>query len=173
MFMTLIVTVATPCFVMQAGDRLLTREIAEEDYEIYDANSNKNVIYEASDGLLTISYAGIAFINRQPTDEWLAHLLQPTVRNLFEGCHDPYGFSVENLASCERFSVNEVLKVLRTSLRNLASSTVSRHGLVVTVAGWRSIESLPVLVEIRRLKGSPRLKVDGFKHKLGKKENSV
>ena len=80
--MTLIVTVATPCFVMQAGDRLLTREIAEEDYEIYDANSNKNVIYEASDGLLTISYAGIAFINRQPTDEWLAHLLQYQLQHL-------------------------------------------------------------------------------------------
>lgn len=171
--MTLIATVATPLFVMQAGDRLLTRKIARDQYETYDANSNKSVIYEASDGLVTISYAGIAFIKGQPTDEWLAHSLHPSVGSMFDDSPDPSAIGTGGNAYVEILSVSDVIKRLRTLLRNLDAKTVSHHGLVVTVAGWRHNETQPLLIEIRRFKASARMQVDGYRRKAGMKTNSV
>lgn len=169
--MTLIVTVAGPRFVMQAGDRLLTREVAPERYEEYDANSNKSLVYEASDGLIFISYSGKAFIGEQSTDEWLAHALHPSAKFMYDRKFpDPSAIGTSN---DKRLSVNEVIKLLRALLRDIDSKTVQHHGVALTMAGWRTSENGPLLIEMRRFKGCSRMKVDGFKRRFGVKANCV
>ncbi|WP_141715324.1 hypothetical protein [Burkholderia ubonensis] len=156
---------------MQAGDRLLTREVAPERYAEYDANSNKSLVYEASDGLIFISYSGKAFIGEQPTDEWLAHALHPSAEHMYDRKFpDPSAIGTSN---DKRLSVNEVIKMLRALLRDIDIKTVQHHGVALTMAGWRVTENRPFLIEIRRFKDSSRMKVSGFKRRFGVKANCV
>jgi hypothetical protein len=68
--MTLILTFASPFYVLQVSDRLVTVSGKE-----FDAVANKNVIYLARDADATIGYTGRAFVDRVPTDQWIAEKL--------------------------------------------------------------------------------------------------
>jgi hypothetical protein len=65
--MTLILARASEHFVTQAADRLVTTAVGTE----FDAKSNKNIVYACADGIVSISYTGIAFLGNIPTDQWL------------------------------------------------------------------------------------------------------
>src|SRR3546814_5037928 len=68
--MTLVLTAMTPRYVVQAADRLLTKGAA-----VHDAMANKTIIYRTRDGVMVLSYSGIAYLSRQPMDEWIAEQL--------------------------------------------------------------------------------------------------
>lgn len=72
--MTLILTQVGDVGVIQVTDRLVSR-IALGDSKPYDPQSNKNLLYLAPDGCLTIAYTGLSFIGTVPTDQWLAEQL--------------------------------------------------------------------------------------------------
>src|SRR5688572_10844822 len=42
----------------------------------FDPEANKTVIFRARDGIIAISFSGVAFLNGVPTDQWLAHVLR-------------------------------------------------------------------------------------------------
>lgn len=69
--MTLILTVATPEYILQVSDRLVTRV-----GEPFDRASNKNVIYHAKDAIVCIGYSGRAYLDGVPTDQWIAQKLR-------------------------------------------------------------------------------------------------
>lgn len=64
--MTVIYSVSVPTYAIQVGDRRVTR-----GGEIQDEEANKGVVYLGPDGLISISYTGLAFVKGVPTDEWL------------------------------------------------------------------------------------------------------
>ncbi|MDA8188241.1 MAG: hypothetical protein M0T85_08880 [Dehalococcoidales bacterium] len=72
--MTLIITAVSRDGIVQVSDRRLTK-----DGQAYDDSSNKAVCVSCSDGRLAISYAGLAEIGGQRTDEWLADCLASMV----------------------------------------------------------------------------------------------
>src|SRR5437867_2015050 len=61
--MTPIVSLASRRYVLQVGDRLVTRAAHP-----FDPFSNKAVIYFARDAVVSISYTGLAYLESLPTD---------------------------------------------------------------------------------------------------------
>ena len=57
--------------VMQVTDRL----ISKQDLSPFDKASNKNVIFRATDAVVSVAYSGAAYIGVVPTDQWLAAIL--------------------------------------------------------------------------------------------------
>ncbi|MEX3763691.1 hypothetical protein [Paraburkholderia phenoliruptrix] len=172
--MTLIVTISTPSCVIQAGDRLITRNVTGRIEEV-DAQSNKSVLYEASDGLLAISYCGNAYIEGRPTDEWLAGLLHANVRNMFADGPNPAAVQLGPLPPQELLSVDRVLQQLRESLEKLEPPFVAHNGVSVSVAGWKVKDDNAefIAVEFSRRRGSLEGVVgSGFKRRLPTSPNS-
>ncbi len=69
--MTLILTLATPRYILQVSDRLVTRGDSR-----FDPASNKIVIYHAKNALVAIGYSGLAYLEGVPTDQWIAQKLR-------------------------------------------------------------------------------------------------
>src|SRR5262249_10085532 len=57
-------------FVLQVSDRLLT-----QGEKSFDPIANKNVLYVATDGIISLGYTGVAFLDGIPTDQWIAEKL--------------------------------------------------------------------------------------------------
>jgi hypothetical protein len=92
-----------------------------------DALANKNIVCVARDGLLSISYTGIAFVRGVPTDEWMA--LKLLRLNEWDGgmrlgTESPVG------------TVGEVIELIRTSLERLPTN-LSRFPNRVVAVGWQ------------------------------------
>ena len=68
--MTLVISVATPGYGLHVSDRLVSRAGAP-----YDALSNKTVVFRATDGLIVLGYTGAAFLDKIPTDTWIADVV--------------------------------------------------------------------------------------------------
>jgi hypothetical protein len=171
--MTLIITVASPLFIIQVGDRLLTRAIAGKTEE-FDANSNKSLIYEASNGLLAISYCGKAFIDGKPTDEWIAMQLHPSLKKMHADGPDPWSIQHGSLDPAHWLSSDGVVKRLREKLSKLHESETKECGVTIVISGWKPNQPRKnkLLVELTRPRGSTKLvKVIGIKRKPGIKGN--
>jgi hypothetical protein len=67
--MTLNLTLLTHDYAMQVSDRVLTERTSRQQF---DALTNKNVVFQARDGLVSICYAGPAYLEHVPTDTWIA-----------------------------------------------------------------------------------------------------
>jgi hypothetical protein len=170
--MTLIITIISPLFVIQAGDRLLTTQ-SDGKTEQFDEKSNKSVIYEATNGLLTISYCGAAFVRGKPTDEWIAEQLESTLKIPMDGS-DPSSMQFGTLSDAPRLSFDKVIKRLRDKLATLSSSELRHAGITIVIAGWKLKREKwkRVLVELTRLRGSTGLnKPVGFRQRPGIKGN--
>jgi hypothetical protein len=71
---TLVLTAACPGFVVQVADRRLTLS-NRPSAAPYDEFANKTVVYRPTDGVVTMGYSGLAYIDGLPTDEWLVQVL--------------------------------------------------------------------------------------------------
>jgi len=60
--------------IIQAGDRLVTLEDSH-GLKIFEEVSNKALVFEAADAIITVTYAGRALFGGKFTDHWLAELL--------------------------------------------------------------------------------------------------
>lgn len=72
--MTLILSAVSRSIVLHASDRLITNSKNEA---VYDPLANKCILFAARDGIVCLGYTGLAYIDRKPTDEWLAQKLIP------------------------------------------------------------------------------------------------
>lgn len=68
--MTLHVAFICNSYVLQIGDRLLTRSIGGKRSE-WDTLANKTIFLETQNGRVALSYAGLARMAGMATDEWL------------------------------------------------------------------------------------------------------
>jgi hypothetical protein len=71
--MTLILSHVNSLYSVQVADRKVVLE--DKGLPEYDPTANKTVVYCAVDGLVSISFAGHAYLGGMPTDEWLATFL--------------------------------------------------------------------------------------------------
>jgi len=70
---TLILSVLTPWWILQIGDRLVT--LGGAPAQAWDALSNKQLVVRTLDGLLVFGYSGGAYLGDKPTDHVLAEIL--------------------------------------------------------------------------------------------------
>lgn len=168
--MTLIITVVSPLFVIQAGDRLITTQ-SDGKTQQFDEKSNKNLIYEADDGVLTISYCGAAFMRGKPTDEWIAEQLDTRIKIPIDGS-DPWAMQLGSLGERKQHRCNGVIKRIRDKLTAIPQAELMSSGLKIVIAGWKLKHDKwkRVLVELSRARASIRLsKPVGFKEQPGLK----
>ena len=69
--MTLILSRVTHDFAVQVADRLLSYPGGSP----FDKRSNKTVIFRARDAIVVAAYTGDGFVDRLPTDQWIATVL--------------------------------------------------------------------------------------------------
>lgn len=133
--MTLIHTEITSRWALQVSDRLLTVTSAGQT-ETFDPRSNKTVVFHATDGAVTLSYTGLAFLDGAPTDAWIVSKLNGA----------QHSFDPRNVEFSIRFGIKRAtwpklglaLRRLADELTELASRNPHLRSMPVTVAagGW-------------------------------------
>ncbi len=129
--MTLILTYATPNYLLQVSDRLVT-----QDTKPFDTASNKNVIYHAKNAIVTIGYSGPAYMDGTTTDRWIAEKLRG---EKFRD-HEPGRPWALQIGRAERWlDIGQSIELLRREsaevFSRLPASQRTRHHIVV--AGWQ------------------------------------
>lgn len=129
--MTLILTCATPRFVVQVSDRLVTR-----GGKAFDPASNKAVIYQAENATVAIGYSGLAHIEGLPTDQWIAEKLR------YAGSLNPIPEPQPRLELGRvehHMDLGQSLSMLRTECERVYRSMPSnqRERLQISIGGWQ------------------------------------
>lgn len=158
--MTLVLSAATPGFVVQASDRLLTKTVGDQ-HAPHDEMANKSILYRARDGIAAISYSGVAYVEKQPTDEWIAERLwgAPFVR-------EPNGRDPPTIGFGKRrndHSVDQAVATLKKAFDSLPQRLIDQGGISVDLTGWRLDPPVrPFLIEIERLRLAATSSVSGI-----------
>lgn len=69
--MTQVLTAIGRLGIVQIADRLTSIRGVP-----FDTESNKTIVFGARDAIVCLAYAGPSFIDRIPTDQWLAHVVR-------------------------------------------------------------------------------------------------
>lgn len=149
--MTLVLSFVNPWYALQVSDRLVT--ISRK--KVHDSLANKTVIYRARDGIFSISYAGLAYLEGLPTDEWIAEKLW--------GAPFKRRGSRQSMLSFSRIShwrkIDYSLLILCKQAEEVWKKLPAAHrrsSLEITVCGWRCKRRKwsPFIVEIIKVRGS-------------------
>jgi hypothetical protein len=73
---TLILSQLSHRFVIQVSDRLVSQPVRGSAPRRFDSKANKTIVYIAPDAAVSMSYAGLAYIDGIPTDQWIANVLR-------------------------------------------------------------------------------------------------
>ena len=73
--MTLHISFLVNNWAFQIGDRLLSQKTGSHSNP-FDKDSNKTIVFIPRNGIVSISYAGTAYIDDKPTDQWIAEILR-------------------------------------------------------------------------------------------------
>ena len=129
--MTLILTRASPQYILQVSDRLLTRGRRRRPF---DPVSNKTIVYFARDALVSIAYSGNAYLDETPTDQWMAGVL---IGKRLEP-DDPGGLTIGPREGW--LDIGQSIELLRTELGSAISRLPQSEeppSLHVVIAGWQ------------------------------------
>ena len=128
--MTLTLTKVSANYVLQVSDRLVTLRSSGEQH---DAFANKNIIYTAKDGIVVIAYAGLAYLDLVPTDEWIAEKLWDKPFEYIDG--HPVALQLGAKPKDIRLgpALHRLCGELQQALRRLSGKDVSFE---LTAAGW-------------------------------------
>jgi hypothetical protein len=139
---TLILTQASPRYVLQVSDRLLTRRSRE-----FDPVSNKSILYLANDALVSIAYSGRAYLDETSTDQWIVELLTGE-RLLSDDQRDPETGLRRNPLNIDQFI--ELLRVQLGAAVLRLPPTAGSLTLHLIVAGWQweGDQAYPIVTHI-------------------------
>jgi hypothetical protein len=133
--MTLILTTVHRHCVTQVADRLVTRRGREQ----FDPDANKTVLFFARDAFVTLGYSGPAYIDRRPTDQWIAETLRDRPVILGHDGRSPAVLSCnEQIANWP--SVHEAVARLVKGLEEASRQSPAVWRAVpldIVIAGWQ------------------------------------
>lgn len=143
--MTLVLTAITPRYVVQAADRLLTKGTS-----VHDTVANKTIIYRTRDGIMVLSYSGIAYLGRQPMDEWIAEQLWGDAIGRGPDGDGPAAIMIGQRPSS--WTIDQTVAVLKRRIDSIPQRSINQGGLYLAIAGWRVSREAPrpFLIEIER-----------------------
>jgi hypothetical protein len=138
--MTLILNHLSHAWAIQATDRLVSRGAVK-----YDPESNKNLLLLVENGIVTIGYSGLSYLEGLTTDEWIAQKLvgEPIARG-HRGGPSLYHFKRRQLPT-----LGPAVARLASELANLSARTpqMRKYPVMLSVTGWmmyRRKEARPV-----------------------------
>lgn len=122
---------------MQVADRLVST-VSGHSVSPRDPQSNKSILFLATNGIAAISYAGLAYIGDLPTDVWLAEqLIGSPVRKHPDGT--PFGLRVGPPVK-PWLDIGLALKRISAALADAASNPrnadLRQHSVYVVASGW-------------------------------------
>ena len=133
--MTLVMSFATPAYVVQVSDRLVTQRSRHRTQD-FDTYSNKAVLYGARDAFAALGYSGPAYIEGLNTDRWIAELLHG-------GSAFPPGetIGIKFGPAPQHIDIGRALELIRSRLEVLFRSRPATYSrdipLSVAVGGWK------------------------------------
>lgn len=133
--MTLHYSFVCPGFVIQIGDRLLSTS-KRGKVEPWDPYSNKSLVAFCRNGLIVLSYAGSAFIDGQPTDSFLAHLLSDGASDQRESPHFGPSTAFRRVAGLDIGRVLDKVTAGVDARFPKQPSSQRDTGLDLLVSGW-------------------------------------
>lgn len=146
--MTMIIATASRRFALMVSDRMVTITQPGRPIRTHDPSANKSVIFVGADAVLVFGYTGLAYLDRIPTDQWIAQVLwgAPIVEN-DAGIIPMTGGRRPGVAR-----IHQVLLALRQQLR------ATPGGAHVEIAGvgyrYRRKRFTPVLIAFDGAQGS-------------------
>ena len=126
--MTLHLVYYSSSVVICVGDRLLTTGPLGKPRKSYDVYANKSIFVDSSSAQFVISYAGSAYIDKKPTDVWLAEKIMDSKWNT----EAPMNFGGDY-----HLNLGQTLVRIRDALRYDFGKQSRDSGIEVLVAGWR------------------------------------
>src|SRR3546814_67428 len=169
--MTLVLTCALPIYVVQAADRLLTKGTS-----VHDTVANKTIIYRTREGVMVLSYSGIAYLGRQPMDEWIAEQLWGDAIGRGPDGNGPAAIMMGQRPN--DLTIDQTIAVLKRRIDSIPQRTINLGGLYLAIAGWRVSRETPrpFLIEIERepkataatVTGTPRRERFGREFAIGR-----
>ena len=149
--MTLILSISTPRASVHASDRRVTLAGSGVSPVVYSPLENKTLIFLAADAVGTIGFTGIAFVGKQPTDQWIANTLAPQPAGA-----PPLGTFAFGGRGLGRVKLRTIIWSLRNALAGLPRN-LGKYGLTLQVAGYRIRRrlSIPFCVQIDWKGGVP------------------
>lgn len=144
--MTLIFTLATPRYILQVSDRLVTR-----DERRFDPASNKTLIYHAKNGVVSIGYSGLAYLEDVPTDQWIAQKLRGEERFEEREPGRPWGLT---FGRAQRWlDIGQSVELIRRECGHVFSrlppEMLKRQHVVLAGWQWRRGVVRPIVCQIR------------------------
>jgi hypothetical protein len=133
--MTLVISFATPAYLVQVSDRLVTQRFRDRT-QVFDTYSNKAVLYGARDAFAAFGYSGPAYIEGLNTDRWIAEMLHG-------GSAFPIGETVgiKFGPAPQHVDIGRALELIRSRLEVLFQSRPGTYRsdlpLSVAVGGWK------------------------------------
>lgn len=169
--MTLVLTVATSAFVVQAADRLLTKKYVT--IRTHDPIANKTILYRAEDAVAAISYSGLAYREGKPTDEWFAELLWGGPIPRGEDGAAPPIFRVD--VRPNRWTINQAIQALRAAIDAIPQAELDLGGMELALTGWRNDGQVgrPFVIEMRRHPKAAAATVTGTRMRWPHKQDPV
>lgn len=144
--------------VVQVADRLVSQQRGRVLSPL-DQIANKLIIYRARDGIVSIGYAGQAFIGTIPTDEWIAQLISGEAN--VRGPEDRGGVRLGRTPN--NWDIGKAVRSIRDSLTNhiavgqviyvcVVGHQITRRGFVRPILYELALER----EQVRRFYQSPR-----------------
>lgn len=154
--MTLILTAIAPRFVVQVADKLVSKKFRGK-VSSYDELSNKSIILVTHDGIFTIGYAGLAYINGQPTDNWLVNIIDKHALGPGKNANRPpaHRFGGPHV----NYKIFNIVWRIKNAIAAIQSTAINQEGIEISIAGWwlRRKRYRPISIEIRSFGGSTNL----------------
>ncbi len=131
--MTLHLTYLAPRFVLQVSDRLVTRGGSP-----HDPLANKNLLVMLRDAVVTVGYAGLAYLDGVPTDQWLGERLwgEPFPPGPEPGRVPMFIAGGTGRRPDIGYARRKLQTELEAAFRRLPASRRSEP-LIIVVAGWQ------------------------------------
>ncbi len=135
--MTLILNGLGPYSAYQVSDRLVTIRACGNGAKEFDAFSNKTVVFRGADGIISISYTGLAFIRKKPTDQWMAEILSGRVHQGAIAFHSGGNGNWPKISEAVYRLKEEICKEFRRL--KMRHRPTSSHG--ISIVGWHEKKS--------------------------------
>lgn len=168
--MTLILSQVSYEFVLQVSDRLITQD--REPVE-FDPVSNKSILYQAPDAIVSMSYTGIAYLDGRPTDQWFAELISGS--SMPPGPH-PDSPTMACLGTMPQWlHIGPTIRLITERLTNAFAlrhmrRQARRTPFEILIAGWQwSLRKRPrpVVVSIAKKRSCAEFKIWRSQRHLG------
>lgn len=142
--MTQIISYANRNFALQVGDRLVSERRPRQPISPRDPLFNKHVLFLAKDAIVSIGFAGLAYVTGVPTDQWIASVLYGKPLPGPQGSPGR-GTRISTDASGRIFEaqwpdIGRATERLQAACNNLYLTLPRRQqeeGLYISIVGWQ------------------------------------